>query len=207
MDERLDPDPVRGIGVDDAAGVIDTLTLAFLDDPVMTWVFRDRSRRRTQLSALWRHMATGVYLPTGGCTALAEPGAETAATALWRPADAPESTYLEEHGEELWADLGEDLARLGALGALMGDHHPDEPHWYLLALGTRPDRQGHGLGGRLLAHTLTEVDRSGGAAYLEATSPRSRALYERHGFEVTATIELPEDGPTLWPMWRPPVGA
>jgi GNAT superfamily N-acetyltransferase len=198
---------VRGIGVGDATGVIDTLTLAFLDDPVMTWVFRDASRRRAQLSALWRHLATGVYLPAGGCTALAEPGAEVAATALWRPPDAPENQYFEEHIEDLVTDLGEDLARLGTVGDLMGEHHPEEPHWYLLALGTRPERQGHGLGARLLGHTLTELDRSGTAAYLEATSPRSRALYERHGFEVTGVIELPEDGPLLWPMWRPPARA
>ena len=38
---------------------------------------------------------------------------------------------------------------------------------------------------------------------IESTTPRSRALYERHGFEATGAIELP-DGPTLWPIWRPP---
>lgn len=47
------------------------------------------------------------------------------------------------------------------------------------------------------------VDALGDAAYLEATSPDNRRLYERHGFEVTGEIVVP-DGPTLWAMWRDP---
>jgi hypothetical protein len=41
-------------------------------------------------------------------------------------------------------------------------------------------------------------------AYLEATSPRNRALYERHGFEVTEEFTLGPESPPLWRMWRPP---
>ncbi len=33
---------------------------------------------------------------------------------------------------------------------------------------------------------------------------RSRALYERHGFEVTGEFNLPSGGPPLWQMWREP---
>lgn len=46
-------------------------------------------------------------------------------------------------------------------------------------------------------------DARGDAAHLEATSPDNRRLYERHGFEVTGEIVVP-DGPTLWAMWRDP---
>jgi len=41
-------------------------------------------------------------------------------------------------------------------------------------------------------------------AYLEATSPRNRALYERHGFKVTEEFTLGPGSPPLWRMWRPP---
>ncbi|MDP9345553.1 MAG: GNAT family N-acetyltransferase, partial [Actinomycetota bacterium] len=41
-------------------------------------------------------------------------------------------------------------------------------------------------------------------AYLEASSPRNRALYERHGFSVTEELKLPRNGPPLWLMWRDP---
>ncbi len=62
-------------------------------------------------------------------------------------------------------------------------------------------RQGAGLGGMLLEHTLRLADERSQPAYLEASSPRSRDLYERYGFEVTMTLTLP-GGPDIWPMWR-----
>ena len=40
-------------------------------------------------------------------------------------------------------------------------------------------------------------------AHLEATGTRSRAVYERFGFEVTTEIS-PTGGPPLWLMWREP---
>jgi hypothetical protein len=50
---------------------------------------------------------------------------------------------------------------------------------------------------------LERCDREEMPAYLEASSPRSRACYERSGFEATDELVLP-DGPPLWPMWRRP---
>jgi hypothetical protein len=44
----------------------------------------------------------------------------------------------------------------------------------------------------------------GTPAYLEASSARNRALYERHGFEVTEELSLPKGGPPIWLMWREP---
>jgi hypothetical protein len=41
-------------------------------------------------------------------------------------------------------------------------------------------------------------------AYLEATSERNRDLYRRHGFVDREVLELPDDCPPLYPMWRDP---
>jgi hypothetical protein len=43
--------------------------------------------------------------------------------------------------------------------------------------------------------------------YIEASSERSAALYERLGFVHMDVLELPEGGPPVWPMRRPPTGA
>ena len=51
---------------------------------------------------------------------------------------------------------------------------------------------------------LETLDAEGIPAYLEASTVRSRALYERHGFEVTGEFNLPSGGPPLWQMWREP---
>ena len=38
--------------------------------------------------------------------------------------------------------------------------------------------------------------------YPEATDPRNRDLYARHGYQVREPFALP-DGALFWPMWRP----
>lgn len=47
---------------------------------------------------------------------------------------------------------------------------------------------------------LERLDREGAAASLDATSPDSKRLYERYGFEATG--EYGPGGPSLWSMWR-----
>jgi GNAT superfamily N-acetyltransferase len=86
---------------------------------------------------------------------------------------------------------------------MMADVHPAEPHAYLFLIGTRPDRQGAGLGSALLRHVLERCDREGTPAYLEATTAGSRRLYLRHGLAEVGVIQLP-DGPPMWRMWRDP---
>jgi len=82
--------------------------------------------------------------------------------------------------------------------------HPAEPHMYLAVLGTDPEREGEGIGGRLMAPVLEECDRDGVAAYLESSKERNLAYYARFGFRVTAELDLPR-GPRVWGMWRDPL--
>lgn len=71
-------------------------------------------------------------------------------------------------------------------------HHPDEPHWWLGPVGVEPQAQGRGVGTELLRKLLGTIhDRGGGEIRLEA-EPRSVALYERLGFEVTGTDADPD---------------
>jgi hypothetical protein len=55
--------------------------------------------------------------------------------------------------------------------------------------------------------TLQTADSAGLATYIEASSERSAALYERLGFVHMEVLELPDDGPPLWLMRRPPAGS
>jgi GNAT superfamily N-acetyltransferase len=66
--------------------------------------------------------------------------------------------------------------------------------------------QGRGLGAALLAPVLERCDGERKPAFLEASSPRNRALYERHGFEVMEEFALGRDAPPQWRMWREPNG-
>jgi ribosomal protein S18 acetylase RimI-like enzyme len=191
----------RTATADDLEGVVGTLTASFQHDPLMSWSFPDPDVRPRRLATLWRLLAGELYLPGGDCATLPDHDA----VSLWNRHGAPDrDEFWEQHGERFHEEMEGDLDRSALIGAAMAEHHPHHTdHWYLMAIGVRPDAQGRGLGGVLLAHTLAELDERGDAAYLEATSPRGRRLYERFGFEVTGEF-APDGGPPLWPMWREP---
>jgi hypothetical protein len=54
-----------------------------------------------------------------------------------------------------------------------------------------------------LRRGLERCDRDGLPTYLEASHPRNRTRYERHGFETIGEIQFGVCPPG-WPMLRPP---
>lgn len=61
-----------------------------------------------------------------------------------------------------------------------------EPEWhgYITNCYVRPSHRSRGIGGQLLAAALAECDARRCDAVLLWPTPRSRSLYERHGFAV-----------------------
>lgn len=188
----------------DRGGVVAVLAAAFADDPVFAWIEPDPVARRAALpevfdgfaAAFARHDATDLARVDGapaGAGLWSPPGVEAV-----HPDDGP---ALETALAALAPDaLGRMVACLEAFAAV----HPEEPAWYLAFLGSVPAHQGVGVGSALLRSVLDRCDQRGEAAYLEATSPRSRVLYERHGFRLLREVPLP-DGPSAYAMWRRPV--
>ena len=74
--------------------------------------------------------------------------------------------------------------------------HPRTPHRHLPVLGVRPEAQGQGVGGLLMAEYARRCDEAALEGYLETTrwaDPSKRAqerLYERHGFTVAAVVPM-----------------
>jgi GNAT superfamily N-acetyltransferase len=191
---------VRKSAATDLTTVGSVLAAAFHDDPVISWMVPDEDRRRTGLAAIMELFAARCQ--PHGENHLNDTGT---GAAVWAP---PAATFAPEDEERFGVDLaavaGEDVSRAGELGDLLEAHHPHDPHhYYLMLLGVRPAHQGTGIGAALLRAVLDRADRDGVPAYLEATSLRNRALYERHGFEVTAELRT-SDCPPLWAMWRRP---
>lgn len=177
-----------------------TLASAFHDDPVLAWLVPDADRRQVRLPALFGAFAD-VYVPQGESYLVGD----DAGGALWAP---PGGEPVPEHeaeafGQRLGAILQGDVTRAVELQELFDEHHPQVPHYYLQFVGIVPEHQGRGLGSQLLTTVLAHADATSTPAYLEATSPDNRRLYERHGFDTIGEIILP-DGPAVWPMWRDP---
>lgn len=194
---------IRTAGADERELVARLLDSAFQDDPVSGWIFPGEEERRTIHPRL---MAAFVDIVLAeGRVDVTEDGA---ACALWLPVPA-ESAHDDEDG---FAQLREALdpgnERIELIGRLTADVHPSgRAHEYLWMVGVAPERQGEGLGTALIGAVLERCDRETVPAYLEASSARSRGLYERLGFElVERPLDLP-DGPRMWPMWREPRAA
>jgi GNAT superfamily N-acetyltransferase len=179
------------------ARAISTLTLAFVEDPVVRWAFRDPHA----YTVFWPRFVEAFGGPAfeSGTAHMTE---DFAAVALWLPpgviSDGDTMTAVAYEA----ADLA--LADLADFFAQMDRYHPTFEHWYLALAGVDPLGQGRGLGSTLLRHGLQACDESGLPAYLEATSPRGRDLYARHGFEEIGVIQH-GSSPPMWPMVRQPI--
>jgi GNAT superfamily N-acetyltransferase len=117
------------------------------------------------------------------------------------PGVTPDDEAMNRVFEESTADVDQD--DLASFSEQQANHHPHGSCWYLPMIGVDPMRQGKGYGSLLLDHALAICDRESLPAYLESTSPRSRALYERHGFEAIGEIQAGKS-PPMWPMLRKP---
>ncbi|QCB24549.1 GNAT family N-acetyltransferase [Streptomyces sp. SS52] len=201
---------IRTAGEDDRDTVVRLLDEAFQDDPVSGWVFPgEEYRRRTH------HRLMGAFTDivlADGWIDLTEDGA---ACALWLSVPGEEDAPGEpdeapaEDAEDVPAQVREavdpDNERVESIARLTEDIHPSGPaHAYLWMIGVAPERQGEGLGTALIASVLDRCDRDGLPAYLEASSERSKGLYERLGFACTGRVLHLPDGPRMWPMWREP---
>lgn len=191
-------DGVRAVRSEDLSAVRALLHAAFRTDPVSRWLFPEESHREATHPNLF-----GVFLSSAFTDGTAEMTEDGTGAALWFAVRDGDQVGGEEMARQLLTvDPGNE--RFAAMGAATAERHPHEDHAYLQAIAVAPDRQGNGAGSTLLRHGLARCDSAGLPAYLEASSERSRVLYERYGFEARGKpIELPEAGPTMWPMWRP----
>ncbi len=180
-----------------AEQVIAVLTLAFSSDPPCRWAWPDpqpylasfpgfvralggRAFEQGTAHCLRSYTGAALWLPPG-----VQPDEEALVALVQR-------TIAEEAQEEMFAVFEQ-----------MGRYHPAEPHWYLPLIGVDPAHQGRGYGSVLLRHALAVCDRDGTPACLEATSPQSTCLYQRHEFEVLGTIQVGAC-PPIFPMLRRP---
>lgn len=187
----------------EASAVVETLTLAFMDDPVWSWAFPDADLRAEQYRAWWSMFvvasiaqdsvwisdraggAAAVWVPPGGYDLLPEDAARVGPLLIGFVGDQQAGLILE-------------------LNRSFEAHHPDEPFHYLSLLGTHPDRRGRGLGMGLVERHLAELDELGEPSLLESSNPANHGRYERLGYSLLDEWNAPSGGPPIAVMWRDP---
>lgn len=180
-----------------------TLARAFYADPHFSWIIRDDSQRMRRLERAFATFVSRIWLRPDQIHV----HDRLIGAAVWLPPDTWHISLLRQllvFPPTVRALGGASWRLLRALTYIERTHPHQPPHWYLAAVGVVPAWQGRGYGAALLRPVLERCDSEGTAAYLEASSPRNRALYERHGFEVMDERRYASDGPPLWRMWREP---
>ena len=205
MVTALRPIEVRAAAADAVPKVAAVLADAFINDPVFTWLLPGSLRRQARLRAMFAAEMEQYVVPNG--TVWTTSGYDGALTELPPGAwEMPKSATGKEALKWVRA-LGTRLALAGRVQQAMEERHLREPHFYVRAVGVRTALQGQGVGSALMQPTLKRADSAGLPTYIEASSERSAALYERLGFVHMDVLELPEGGPPVWLMRRPPAGA
>ncbi|SOD64380.1 Acetyltransferase (GNAT) family protein [Streptomyces zhaozhouensis] len=192
-----------------AEEAVRVLVGAFREDPVMSVFFRGRpDEREARLGHLFRVTVRAGL--AGGVVDLARDDRDGTllGVAVW---SAP--GHRDAGGLQRLRDAGSYLRAFGPFGLwrargferVLHLARPGEAHWYLAAIGVRPAGRGLGVGSALLDGRLSTVDRAATAApaYLEASTERSAALYERFGFLPTGRVEGFPPGARPIAMWRP----
>ena len=187
----------------DLHAVADDLAAAFQSDPQFRWFMRDDHRADLARLNLFKLMVAGSGIPDG----IVHRPITGGAAAIWLPSESMAPSPLVQELRILPVILAATgvrrFGRMVAMREAMEKHHPkDRPHAYLWFLGVRPEAQGFGVGSRLLAAGLQQVDAQGRHAYLESSNVANVPLYERFGFEVVREFTPRPGGPPFYAMWR-----
>ncbi|WP_432543475.1 GNAT family N-acetyltransferase [Kineococcus sp. SYSU DK002] len=191
----------------DAPAAAAVLAEAFDGDRVVSAVTARRATGRGRLDALFLALLRSSTLAGGGVDLARTPDGSVAGVAVWQPPGAGHGPLdLARQAGQLplfWSALGlRGLLSAARAQAVLASHRPFAAHWYLAQIGVRARARGLGVGSALLTSRLDRIDRAGEAAYLEASSPDNRRLYERHGFQAVGPVRgLGGARPTA--MWRP----
>jgi len=194
---------VRRATAADVPQLARSLAHAFFNDPHARWTLRDHGRRLARLEHGYRVGLEKLWLEHDECYTTGG----VVGGVLWMPPGTWRLGVIAQLrlAPSLIGAYGREIVSTARLFAVLDSLHPHEPdHWYLPMAGVAPDWQGRGIGHALMQPVLERCDADGMPAYLEATTERNRALYERNGFEVMDEYRLWGDGPPGWRMWREP---
>lgn len=183
--------------------VAQVLADAFYEDPVARFVYPDDEGRVAWLTAAFevqarlgliygRVYATDDY---GGVAVWLTPS--SGRLSLW--------SFIRAGGLRLLlrssVDVLNRVRRLPGTAQKLHRQCVSQRHWYLLLLAVKPERQGQGIGTRLLQPVLKTADGDSVPCYLETANERTIAFYERHGFSICSEGDI-AGGPHLWGMLR-----
>ena len=183
---------------------------AFANDPIWRHTLPNPRRRGYPHTILLRASLRSV--PPDHTVRVAEHDGRITGLAIWgqdgtiRPPESPEAMdpVILRAARTMGRRLGRDRFRLATMYAALAESNPYNQGWFLGTLVVHPDHQGRGIGSALLRDGLAQADLGEQPVTLQTSTTENVRFYQRHGFEVTETLdELYPGAPPIWTMQRP----
>jgi ribosomal protein S18 acetylase RimI-like enzyme len=197
-------DGVAELAINDTEWAAKVLEQAFYTDPLLNFIYGDTIHKHGKLNWFFRstfRMAALYGVSFGS--------AEKDGVLMMLPSDQTDMTVDKMWKSGLvaapfqmgWASLSRmfrfmDFAEKVHKAALSSDHY------YIMTVGVLPERQGMGVGKKLMTKALEIVDANKMPCYLETQNANNIPIYERLGFEVVSSKEIPKGGLHNWAMLR-----
>jgi ribosomal protein S18 acetylase RimI-like enzyme len=184
---------------------VQILTSAFLEDPLMAYLFPEPGKRRENLAIFFK--ANLEYAMAAGEIYINSSQNGVAAWLFQGDKGGPKPGSKEDPRSQLGVLLdSETAARLAGFTRAMAALHKDvapEKRRYLLFLGVKSGEQGKGIGTAMIKPGLQIADDSGLPCMLDTMNERDLKFYRRQRFEIRRDERICGDGPRTWTMFRP----
>lgn len=196
------PLTIREASYSDLEQVSEILTKAFYNDPAFARITAAAPATEGVLEHIFDMQLEKHYFPKGVIDTGWDADGKLVTVALW---DKPGSSLSLADQAKMLPDYVRLFGRAIATAAVRqfrtSAYHLKFPHWYLYTIAVDPDCQGGGYGSQMLEHG---IERAGDdPIYLEASTPRSAALYNRKGFVPLGLIPDRDSMVSETAMWRP----
>jgi len=172
----------------------ETLTRAFYDYPIYSYVFPDASEREKDLPLL--HQGSVQYGLLNG-EVWATPNME--GVAAWV---SPANTNYPAPTPKVSKDALDRIEHFGRESYAVCKRHVPSAHWYLMVIGVDPIYQGKGYASRLLNPMLARAEQEHLPCYVNTEVEKNVAMYQHFGFRVVDDSILNGIGIRSWGMLR-----
>ena len=181
------------------------LKQAFFTDPLLNYIYGDEIEKPGKLNWFFRVTFRLVALY---CDCLST--AEQIGVLMMLPPDQANMTIDKMVRSGLWAapfKMGwASFSRMMTFMDFAEKEHKaatSSDHYYIMTVGVLPERQGAGIGKKLMVKALELVDANPMPCYLETQNQTNFPFYQRFGFDVVSDKEMPNGGLHNWGMLRP----
>jgi GNAT superfamily N-acetyltransferase len=155
-----------------------------------------------RIRSLQRLVMVELALPYGEVWISLQAGSIVSASVWMRPRPPVPADVAASVATQTAALEGDRHTHSSAAASLLASLRPSAPHYYLGAVGTRPDCQGAGHGRAVLQPVIAAADKDPVVLYLETSTASNVRFYSQLGFRISGEADAPGGGPHVWGMWR-----